>query len=130
MTYLAIRVERKLKATDVIDVLSDLFILLGALAYPRSAPGRPRGARQPWENGCVESFNAHPSDELLNGEIFYMLPEAQIIIESWRRHYTAIHPHGSLGCRPPAPEVFAPITPAWPSPPTQPAPTAPLPLAP
>ena len=26
-------------------------------------------------------------DELLNGEIFYTLREAKIIIESWRRHY-------------------------------------------
>jgi hypothetical protein len=26
-------------------------------------------------------------DELLDGEIFYTLREAQIVIESWRRHY-------------------------------------------
>jgi hypothetical protein len=25
-------------------------------------------------------------DELLNGELFYSLKEAQIIIENWRRH--------------------------------------------
>ena len=42
------------------------------------APGSP------WENGYVESFNARMRDELLNGEIFYSLKEAQIIIESWR----------------------------------------------
>src|SRR4051812_30697305 len=41
----------------------------------------------PWENGYVESFNARLRDELLDGEIFYSLREAQIIIESWRRHY-------------------------------------------
>jgi hypothetical protein len=34
-------------------------------------------ARQPWENGCIESFNAR--DELINGKIFYTLREAQII---------------------------------------------------
>ncbi len=34
------------------------------------------------ENGYVESFNARLRDELLNGEIFYSLREAQIIIES------------------------------------------------
>ena len=39
------------------------------------------------EPGYVESFNARLRDELLNGEIFYSLREAQIIIESWRRHY-------------------------------------------
>ena len=41
----------------------------------------------PWENGYVESFNARLRDELLNGESFYSLREAQIIIESWRPHY-------------------------------------------
>ncbi len=40
----------------------------------------------PWENGSVESFNARPRDELLNGEIFYTLREAKTGIESWRRH--------------------------------------------
>jgi hypothetical protein len=32
-------------------------------------------------------------DELLNGEIFYSLKEAQIIIEGWRRHYNTVRPH-------------------------------------
>jgi transposase InsO family protein len=35
----------------------------------------------PWENGYIESFNARFRDELLNGEIFYSLREAQIVIE-------------------------------------------------
>jgi hypothetical protein len=33
-------------------------------------------------------------DELLNGEILYTLKEAQIVIESWRRHYNAVRPQG------------------------------------
>jgi hypothetical protein len=33
---------------------------------------------------------------VLDGEISYTLREAQIIIESWRRHYNAIRPHESL----------------------------------
>ena len=37
---------------------------------------------RPWENGYIESFNARLRDELLNGEIFYTLREAQIVIES------------------------------------------------
>ena len=41
----------------------------------------------PWENGYCESFNGRMRDELLNGEIFYSLREAQIIIERWRNHY-------------------------------------------
>ena len=35
-------------------------------------------------NGYIESFNVRLRDELFNGEIFYTLREAQIIIESWR----------------------------------------------
>jgi hypothetical protein len=46
----------------------------------------------PWENGFIESFNARLRDELLNGEIFYTLREAQIVIESWRRHYNRVRP--------------------------------------
>ena len=41
----------------------------------------------PWENGYCESFNGRMRDELLNGEIFYSLHEAQIIIERWRKHH-------------------------------------------
>jgi transposase InsO family protein len=41
----------------------------------------------PWENGFIESFNARLRDELLDGEIFYSLAEARIVIESCRRHY-------------------------------------------
>jgi Integrase core domain len=63
----------------------------------------------------VESFNARLRDELLNGESFYTLREAQIVIESWRRHYNTIRPYASLGYKPPAPEVFLPAFAAWPA---------------
>ena len=124
---LAIRVRRKLSSTDVIDVLTDLFILRGIPAYIRSDNGpefvaeavrrwiAAVGARtafiepgSPWENGYIESFNARLRDELLNGEIFYTLKEARVLIESWRRHYNAVRPHSSLGYRPPAPETIIP----------------------
>ncbi len=59
-------------------------------------------------NGYVGSFNARLRDELLEGEIFYTLREAEVVIESWRRHYNTLRPHGSLGYKPPAPEVFVP----------------------
>ncbi len=91
---LAIRVARKLRAADVIDVLSDLFIRRGVPGHIRSDNGPEFiaksvqawiagvGARtayiapgSPWENGYVESFNARLRDELLNGEIFYTLKE-------------------------------------------------------
>ena len=51
-----------------------------------------------------ESFNERFRDELLNGEIFYTLKEAQVIIEQWRKHYNTKRPHSALGYRPPAPE--------------------------
>ncbi|MEE8303407.1 MAG: IS3 family transposase [Candidatus Tectomicrobia bacterium] len=125
---LAIRVKRKLNSTDVIDVLTDLFILRGVPAYIRSDNGpefvaeavrkwiSAAGAKtayiepgSPWENGYIESFNARFRDELLNGEIFYSLKEAQIIIEQWRRHYNTKRPHSALGYRPPAPETIIPL---------------------
>jgi putative transposase len=62
----------------------------------------------PWANRYIESFNARLRDELLDGEIFYSLREAQIVIESWRRHYNRIRPHASLGYKPLAPEVLVP----------------------
>ena len=142
---LAIRIDRKLKAIDVIDVLSDLFFLRGIPGYIRSDNGSEFVAKavqewiavvgaktayiepgSPWENGYIESFNARLRDELLNGEIFYTLREAKIVIESWRRHYNAIRPHASLGYKPPAPEVFAPTFTAWPAALRRPAPPATL----
>ena len=63
----------------------------------------------PWENGYCESFNARFRDELLNGEIFYCLREAQILIEQWRKHYNTKRPHSALGYRPPAPETIVPM---------------------
>jgi putative transposase len=65
----------------------------------------------PWENGYCESCNGSMRDELLNGEIFYTLTEARILIEAWRRHYNTVRPHSSLGDRPQAPET---VTAPWP----------------
>ena len=126
---LAIRIDRKLNSTDVIDVLSDLFILRGVPGHVRSDNGpefiakavrewiAAVGAKtafiepgSPWENGYCESFNSKLRDELLNSEIFYSLAEAKVIIEAWRRYYNTKRPHSSLGYKPPAPEAIA-----WPS---------------
>jgi putative transposase len=67
-------------------------------------PGSPR------ENGYCESFNGKFRDELLNGEIFYTLREAQIVIEQWRHHYNTLRPHSALNYRPPAPQAMLPNT--------------------
>jgi len=127
---LAIRIGRKLNSTDVIDALSDLFILRGVPGHVRSDNGpefiakavrewiAAVGAKtafiepgSPWENGYCESFNSKLRDELLNGEIFYSLAEAKVIIEAWRRYYNTERPHSSLGYKPPAPEAII-----WPAP--------------
>ena len=121
-------VSWRLKSADVIDVLSGLFILRGVPGHIRSDNGPEFVAKavqewiggvgaktayimpgSPWENGFIESFNARLRDELLDGEIFYSLAEARIIVESWRRHYNTVRPHQSLGYKPPAPEVFIPV---------------------
>jgi integrase-like protein len=44
-------------------------------------PGSPR------ENGYCEHFNGKLRDECWNGEIFYSLKEAQVVIEQWRLEY-------------------------------------------
>ncbi|MFP6690498.1 MAG: transposase, partial [Alphaproteobacteria bacterium] len=62
-----------------------------------------------WENGYCESFNARFRDELLNGELFYSLKEAQIVIEEWTKHYNTKRPHSTLGYRPAAPETVVPM---------------------
>ena len=121
---LSIKVARKLNSTDVIDTLLDLFILRGVPDYIRSDNGSEFTALlvrkwldklkvktlfiepgSPWENGYNESFNGKFRDELLNGEIFYTLKEAQILIEQWRNLYNTIRPHSSLGYQPPAPHA-------------------------
>ena len=125
---LAIKTERKLNSTDVIDTLTDLFILRGVPAYIHSDNGpefvaqavrdwiAAVGAKtayiepgSPWENGYCESLNARFRDEWLDRETFYNLPEAQILIEQWRKHYNTKQPHSALDCQPPAPEAIVPI---------------------
>lgn len=119
---LALRTDYKLGADEVMDVLTDLFITKGIPDHIRSDNGSEFTAKSikfwlgqlgvktlyiepgsPWENGYNESFNGRLRDELLNGETFYTLKEAQIIIEQWRHHYNHIRPHSSLGYKPPAP---------------------------
>jgi len=124
---LAIEVDRHIRSGDVLHVLTDLFTQRGAPDHIRSDNGSeftaiavrewlPRvGVKtlyiepgSPWENGYNESFNGKLRHELLNGEIFYSMTEAKVLIEQWRRHYNTIRPHSSLGYRPPAPQTIAP----------------------
>jgi len=122
---LAIITERSLKSDDVLDCLAGLFIRHGAPEYIRSDNGSEFTAKvvrrwlshigvqtlyiepgSPWENGYNESFNGKFRDELLNGEIFYTLKEAKVLIEKWRLEYNTFRPHSSLNYHPPAPEAY------------------------
>ena len=126
---LAIVVARRLRSTDVLETLADLFVTQGVPAYIRSDNGPEFTAElvrlwlealqvqtlfiepgSPWENGFVESFNGKLRDELLDCEIFYTLTEAKILIEQWRRQYNTVRPHSALGYRPPAPEAVMPTS--------------------
>ena len=145
---LAIHIDRKLKAIDVIDVLSDLFILRGVPGHIRSDNGPEFVAKavqdwiaavgagtayiapgSPWENGFSRASMPAYATSCSTARSSIRSSEAKIVIESWRRHYNAVRPHASLGYRPPAPEVFVPALAAWPSARPQAASMATLPLA-
>ena len=121
---LAIDVRRRITSVEVLETLGDLFLEHGSPEHIRSDNGPEFIAKylrhwlralnvktlfiepgSPWENGYVESFNARLRDEFLNGELFYTLKEAQVMIAAWRRHYNQVRPHSSLGWKPPAPQA-------------------------
>ena len=123
----AIVVARKIRSHDVLEVLADLFVRHGPPEYLRSDNGPEFTAKlvrwwlgrvgvemlfiepgSPWENGYNESFNGKLRDELLNGEIFYSLAEAAVLVEQWRREYNTVRPHSACGGFPPAPEAIKP----------------------
>ena len=56
---------------------------------------------KPWQNGSNESFNGKFRDECLSVEWFRSRREAQVIIETWRRHFNLVRPHSSLEYRTP-----------------------------
>jgi transposase InsO family protein len=122
---LSIYVASSIKNQDVLEQLSELFLVRGIPEYIRSdnAPEFTAKATRkwlsnlgvgtlyiepgsPWENGHVESFIMKLRDELLNGEIFDMLLEARMLTERWRREYSRYRPHSALGYKPAAPEAY------------------------
>ncbi len=127
---LAIRVGRRLGRYEVIETLAEVMLDRGIPEHLRSDNGPEFVAKElrkwlvtlgtgtlyiepgsPWENGYCESFNGKLRDECLNGELFYSLKEAQIVIEKWRMEYNTERPHSSLGYRPPAPAAGKPYPP-------------------
>jgi len=112
---LAIKVDKSIKAKDIICILADLFSQRGAPMYLRSDNGPEFIEKalkewlvrngtdtihiepgKPWQNGFIESFNSKLRDEFLNMEVFYTLAEAQVKAEIWRLEYNGIRPHSSL----------------------------------
>ena len=133
---LASLVGRRIGAQELIEFLADVMLQRGIPGHIRSdngpefvatrlrrwlegLPVRPLYIEpgSPWESGYCESFNGELRNELLNGEIFYSLQEARILIERWRREYNEVRPHSSPGYRPPAPAACSPYPLAF----TQPA---------
>jgi len=124
---LTIHCARRIGSIQVIEQLANAMIVHGIPQYIRSDNGPEFIAKElrswlagigvktayiapgsPWENGFCESFNGTFRDNLLDGEIFYSLKEAQIIVGEWVKHYNHVRPHSALGYRPPAPQAQAP----------------------
>jgi putative transposase len=118
---LVIKVDRSIRAKDVILVLEYLLLVRRAPKFIRSDNGPEFIANairkwlkqkhvetlyiepgSPWENGYIESFNGKLRDEILNREVFYSAKEAEVIVEDWRLDYNNHRPHSSLGYMTPA----------------------------
>ena len=114
--------RRNWRHQDIIEVLSDCFILHGVPTHMRSDNGPEFIAKElrkwfkdigvitsyiepgsPWENGYCESFNSKMRDESLNMEVFSTLNEAKALAKQWVIYYNTIRPHSSLNYQPPAP---------------------------
>lgn len=95
----ALEVQRRMEAKDVVRVLAAAVAERGAPAYIRSDNGPEFIAKavrkciagqgfqtlyiepgSPWQNACSESFNSRLRDELLNREIFATLAQAKVLV--------------------------------------------------
>ena len=113
--HLAFRVERRMGAADVIEMLDLAALTHGApqvlradngLEFIAAGVGRwasehntlqafiPPG--QPWHNGFVESLHNRMRDELLEDNMFEGLDHARALIGAWSHRYNEEHPHSAL----------------------------------
>tara|TARA_Y100000589_G_C27105851_1_gene610032 strand:- start:104 stop:859 length:756 start_codon:yes stop_codon:yes gene_type:complete len=121
---LAIKVDRRFRAKDVVNALAEVMARRGVPKYIRSDNGSEFIAKEvqqwlkeleigtiyidpgsPWQNGHVESFHNRLRDECLNREVLLSLTEAKVLIEEWRVFYNREHPHSRLGFQ--SPDEFA-----------------------
>ena len=124
---LTIHCARRIGSIQVIEQLANAMVVHGIPEYIRSDNGPEFIAKDlrkwlsgigvktayiepgsPWENGFCESFNGTFRDNLLNGELFYSLKEARVVVGEWVKHYNHVRPHSALGYRPPAPQTQVP----------------------
>ncbi len=115
------RAARHLGASDIIVELERLFERHGRPKLLRSDNGREfiattladwlatQGVGQafiekgaPQQNAYVERFNGTMRDELLNGETFRSVLEAQVVLDAYLVQYNTIRPHRGLGMLTPA----------------------------
>jgi putative transposase len=118
---LAIHCARSITATDVVQVLQQLFAQRGTPAYVKSDNGPEFIAQQvttwrgthhvdthfidpgsPWQNGHNESFNGVFRDGCLNRWLFTAVQEARRLIYHWLEEYNHERPHGALDSLTPA----------------------------
>jgi putative transposase len=114
-------VSRSFKARDIINRLSELFVMYGMPEHIRSDNGpefisksiqkwlKKLGVQtlyiepgSPWENGYAESFHSRLRDELLATELFASVDHARACVNAWREDYNNYRPHSSLCGLPPA----------------------------
>jgi putative transposase len=121
---LTLEVGRSFRSEQVCRVLEGLFAVRGKPAALRMDNGPEfvalalkglchlHGIRaayiapgKPWQNGFAESFVSRLRDELLDGEAFLSVLDAQVRLGLWRRYYNEERLHSRIGYE--TPRAFA-----------------------
>jgi len=118
---LALEVERRMKAKDVVAILTWLEAKHGTPGAIRSDNGPEFIARaierwlatrkvaplyiapgSPWENGYSESFNSRMKAEFADREVFGSLLEAKVLGAEYKRYWNQERLHSGIGYKTPA----------------------------
>ena len=86
--------KKRFSAEQIVTMLRQIEVLMS----------QGKAAPVAWREAGISQLR----DQCLNGEIFYSLKEATVVIEQWRNHYNTIRGHSSLSYRPPAPRTSSP----------------------